>query len=432
MRITKSFVLGAGVALVTSGAPQTGQAATLFGPTPYLAASNSPFDSAAPAFLLEDFEDGALDVPGVVASAGAPLAPGFDTDSVDADDGDIDGLGRAGHSFFSSDGAVGVTFTFDPALLGGFPNEVGIVWTDGEGSATFEAFGAAGFSLGVIGPVAVGDGRSDGATPEDRFFGVAGEPVSAIRIVNTSGGIEVDHLQLAAFNQPPDCSGAYATPSLFWPPNHRFASVGVRGVTDPDGDPVVITVTGVGQDEPVDDAGDGSTCPDALGVGTSTAQIRVERAGPGDGRVYSIDFRADDGRGGVCDGVVTVCVPHDQGHGDACGDQGALADSSGLACLPECGDDDNGCEPEPCDGEKIPGRVTNRLGRAGRLLDAAAENGNAGAARRAVKLLGAAERKLARLDARDRLSDECTDAYVAQVRTSARRAARWLDRHGRR
>jgi hypothetical protein len=432
MQFTKSTVasLCATLALVT--APHAVRAATFFGPTPYLDASNSPFDSAAPAFLLEDFEDSALSIAGVTASAGAPLAPGGDTDSVDGDDGLVDGLGRAGHSFFSNDGPTGIRFTFDSLLLGGLPGEVGIVWTDGAGDVTFEAFDADGLSLGVIGPVALGDGATDGATPEDRFFGVAGAPVSAIRIANTSGGIEVDHLQLGAFNQPPDCAEAFGTPALLWPPNHKFASVAVLGVTDPDGDLVTITVIGVGQDEPVDDAGDGSTCPDALGVGTDTAQIRVERAGPGDGRVYAIDFLADDGRGGACEGVVTVCVPHDQGHGDVCGDQGALADSTGLACVADCDPDAGGeCEPGECAGEQIPRRVTQRLGKAGRLLDVAAERGKAGAARKAVRLLASAERKLAKLDQHDRVSDECTDAFVDRVHMSARRAERWLDDHKR-
>jgi hypothetical protein len=279
----------------------------------------------------------------------------------------------------------------------------------------------------VIGPVALGDAASDGATPEDRFFGVhADGGVSAISITGGAGAIEVDHLQLGGFNLPPDCSAAEATPSLFWPPNHAFASVHVIGVTDPDGDPITITVTGVGQDEPVDARGSGSTCPDATGVGTSVAQIRVERAGPGDGRVYAIDFRADDGRGGFCDGRVTVCVPHDQGHGDVCGDQGPLADSTGLVCVHEC--EDEGCEPAACDGDRVPGGVTRRLGTAGRLLDRAASRGAAGPARKAVKLLAAAERKIAKAHQHDAIGADCAEAVAERIHMAAQRARNWLDR----
>jgi len=137
-----------------------------------------------------------------------------------------------------------------------------------------------------------------------------------------------------ASNEPPDCSAAGADPAGLWPPNHKFVPIGISGVTDPDGDPVSITVDSIRQDEPVKEGGTGSgnTCPDATGVGTSTAQVRAERAGnkkvPGDGRVYHIGFTADDGMGGTCKGEVLVCVPHDQGQGSTCVDGGALFDST--------------------------------------------------------------------------------------------------------
>jgi hypothetical protein len=82
------------------------------------------------------------------------------------------------------------------------------------------------------------------------------------------------------------------------------------------------------QDEPTNAHGSGDTCPDATGIGTSQASVRAERAGPQDGRVYHVFFKAGDGRGGVCEGQVQVCVPHDHGHGETCGDQGALFDST--------------------------------------------------------------------------------------------------------
>jgi hypothetical protein len=132
--------------------------------------------------------------------------------------------------------------------------------------------------------------------------------------------------------EPPVCDEAYADPDELWPPNHKFWDVWVAGVTDPDGDPVAITITDIFQDEPLNRRGDGSTCPDAAGVGTDTASVRAERSGtkkvPGDGRVYHIGFMADDGNGEQCTGAVTVCVPHDQRRGHVCVDQGPLFDST--------------------------------------------------------------------------------------------------------
>jgi hypothetical protein len=130
----------------------------------------------------------------------------------------------------------------------------------------------------------------------------------------------------AQTNQPPNCSCAVSNIPELWPPNHKFVSINILGVTDPDGDPVTITINSIRQDEPLKGAGTGNTCPDATGLGTNTAQVRAERAGTGDGRVYHISFTADDGKGGTCTGQVKVCVPHSKGK--ACVDQGSLFDST--------------------------------------------------------------------------------------------------------
>jgi len=117
------------------------------------------------------------------------------------------------------------------------------------------------------------------------------------------------------YNEPPDCTGAYANPGCLWPPNHKFVDISIMGVTDPDGDPVTITITGITSDEPTaTDKGSGGAkhAPDAMGVGTDTASVRAERSGRGDGRVYVISFRATDDSGNECNGTVMVNVPHDQ------------------------------------------------------------------------------------------------------------------------
>ena len=100
------------------------------------------------------------------------------------------------NDYFSWSGSAGITFTFDDTELGAFPTHVGIVWTDGMGTTQFEAFDSKGVSLGTIGPVDISDGFVSGTTADDRFFGaIEFDGISAIRILNTAGGIEVDHLQ---------------------------------------------------------------------------------------------------------------------------------------------------------------------------------------------------------------------------------------------
>lgn len=176
------------------------RAQTWLGPTPYLSDADSPFaaEIAAGDVLLEDFEDGTLDLPGVVSN-GMLAEPGPVADSVDADDGAIDGFGNGGHSWFLSPGSLGLSFTFDPLAPGGLPVEAGLVWTDGAGTVSFEAFDENGASLGVQGPFDFPDAAVTGETAEDRFLGLSyAGGISAIVASNTEGGIEVDHVQRTA------------------------------------------------------------------------------------------------------------------------------------------------------------------------------------------------------------------------------------------
>jgi cysteine-rich repeat protein len=128
-------------------------------------------------------------------------------------------------------------------------------------------------------------------------------------------------------NKPPKCDTGTASQGSLWPPDHRMVHITVQGVTDSDNNPVTVIVNSVKQDEPVNGLGNGDTYPDAVIHGDGSVDIRAERSSKGDGRVYHIGFVADDGQGGKCTGTVQVCVPHDQGKGQVCIDQGLLYDS---------------------------------------------------------------------------------------------------------
>ena len=96
-------------------------------------------------------------------------------------------------------------------------------------------------------------------------------------------------------------------------------------MTSPAGS-ATITIDSIRQDEFLLNVDD-TTCPDGTGTGTSTAQVRSERDGIGDGRVYHLGFTARNRSGGSCSGEVKVCVPHDHTH-TSCGDGGATFDST--------------------------------------------------------------------------------------------------------
>ena len=91
--------------------------ADYLGPSSYLSFSDSPFASLTfnEYFYLEDFEDGLLDTPGVLASAGAVVGPGPLRDSVDN--------GVNGYSYYS-DGSHEIDFFFSESDLGLLPTHV--------------------------------------------------------------------------------------------------------------------------------------------------------------------------------------------------------------------------------------------------------------------------------------------------------------------
>lgn len=177
------------------------------GPQHYACASDSPFAGLEfNYFHLENFEGHALLAPGVTATGGmitSALTPNIH-DSVDCDDGVIDGSGLAGDSLFAFDGVAGARFTFDESVLGALPTHVGIVWTDGGGDVTARAFALDGTLVGeVSGNTA--DTSVNGETAEDAFYGIISlDGIKSILVTSTAGGMELDHLQYGDVKCIPD------------------------------------------------------------------------------------------------------------------------------------------------------------------------------------------------------------------------------------
>jgi hypothetical protein len=107
------------------------------------------------------------------------------------------------------------------------------------------------------------------------------------------------------------------TPDTIWPPNHRMIDV-VAGVvaTDDCSTPSVV-LTSVTSNEADNGEGDGNTVNDIqdaeLGTPDFNFKLRAERAGGGNGRIYTAVYTATDGLGNSASVAGFAVVPHDQG-----------------------------------------------------------------------------------------------------------------------
>ncbi|HEV2569108.1 PEPxxWA-CTERM sorting domain-containing protein [Sphingomonas sp.] len=179
--------------------------AVILSPTPYLSAADSPFAGLGLSnFALEDFEDIALNTPGLSAAGPGLCVSGAGGQCFQT--GPIDSVGNGGdpalgHSLFANGS---ITLTFDAAAFGGrLPTHAGLVWTDGNNPITFTAFDQNGVSLGTI----VGNhatGGFTGQTDEDRFYGAIHAGGISRLVISNPPGIEIDHIQFGFANAVPE------------------------------------------------------------------------------------------------------------------------------------------------------------------------------------------------------------------------------------
>lgn len=112
---------------------------------------------------------------------------------------------------------------------------------------------------------------------------------------------------------PPDLSVS-VSPDILWPPNHKMTHVTVE-VDSIDNCDLEATcqIQSVGSNEPVHGSGDRNTVFDWEVTGDLTVDLRAERAGSGDGRVYDVTVECTDASGNWAQENAQVTVPHDQG-----------------------------------------------------------------------------------------------------------------------
>ncbi|MFH1755443.1 MAG: HYR domain-containing protein [Candidatus Latescibacterota bacterium] len=114
---------------------------------------------------------------------------------------------------------------------------------------------------------------------------------------------------------PPTINSIMVSEDTLWPPNHKMVDIAVTvDATDICDSEPMCWVYDVTSNEPINGKGDGNTEPDYLIIDELNVQLRAERAGLLEGRVYTLHVRCEDAFGNFADGMVDVFVPHDQGH----------------------------------------------------------------------------------------------------------------------
>jgi hypothetical protein len=106
------------------------------------------------------------------------------------------------------------------------------------------------------------------------------------------------------------------SPSRIWPPNHKLvtirATVTVRDICDAAPAVRLVSIT---SNEPENGKGDGNTNGDVQGADFGRDdrefQVRAERSGNGDGRIYTVTYEAKDATGNVGYAQAQITVPHD-------------------------------------------------------------------------------------------------------------------------
>ena len=140
-----------------------------------------------------------------------------------------------------------------------------------------------------------------------------GTHVLTLSATDNSGNTGTDNVTIEAVDTTAPEINASVVPGILWPPNHKYADVKTTVTVNDAVDPSpTLTLVSVTSNEPDNGKGDGNTVNDITILDNITFQFMAERSGTGQGRTYTITYRATDASGNSADATVTIAVPHNK------------------------------------------------------------------------------------------------------------------------
>ncbi len=161
------------------------------------------------------------------------------------------------------------------------------------------------------------DGTFDAASPDALFpyaYPSVFDGLARLRVTDNEGFIDEATTDVVVTPDvtAPVINEIRATPNTLWAPNHKLRRVTIDvSVADACGDSMC-RIIGVTSSEPGDGRGANGTEPDWMVVDDLAVQLRAERSGGAEQRVYTVTLSCIDAAGNESIGDVTVTVPHDQ------------------------------------------------------------------------------------------------------------------------
>jgi pimeloyl-ACP methyl ester carboxylesterase len=134
-----------------------------------------------------------------------------------------------------------------------------------------------------------------------------------LTVGDPSGHIDRDVVVVNVVDTTPPDLTVELYPNSLWPPNHKMADIQAAvHAEDLCGDVASLTLVSVVSSEPDNGRGDGNTTGDIAGAEINTLdtlfQLRSERQGGGDGRIYTVTYQATDESGNRAEVSADVVV----------------------------------------------------------------------------------------------------------------------------